>query len=296
MLPVLILLLAAFWSSPPEDPESEVLQFVKERISHHDEINFAEFYNDSRWSAVQKEYLGRLYETFFQIPPVLRSEYMSLQRLPSEAELAATFGVSRQSIRILLDVMASDPRIPPLFTRDGETHELLSLNLENIDGFVDAFGGQVRVTRWESKPLPVFRLDRFDEGVLSNEDLREKPSFIYFWFTGCPPCERAAPIVAKLHERFAERVAFVGFNADRALRLNISDQSRREHLRKHNIKFPNLYLDRKARAAFGGLVAFPAFFLVRSDGIIARHLISYQDERTLEDQIKALLHPSNRSQ
>lgn len=269
--------------------EIKVLENVREMMSRSGRVVFSELYNDSRFSAEEKEFLGRLYEIFFQIPGYCKTELQNTGRIPLRQDIASSFGISRGSVDLLLQVMTADPRVPRLFTRNPQTQEIDSLNLQNIDAFVRQRGSQVRVTQWQGKPLPSFELDAFDGGKIGSAELAGKNVLIYFWFTGCPPCERIAPLLAELHSQYSiSNFAVLGFNADRILGLPTSDGERLSHLKKHGVGFVNAHLDKKVREAFGNVGVFPTLFFVKSDGTIWRNVINYQDRSTLEKLISEL--------
>lgn len=276
--------------------EIRVLQNIQKMMAQQGRVVFSDLYNSDQFSAEEKAFLARLYEIFFQIPGFLKTEFESTGKVPTRRELAASFGISTPSVELLLTVMASDPRMPSLFSRDPENREIQSLHLENIDVFVRARGNQVRVTQWEGKAVPAFELARLDGQKISSDDLAGKNILIYFWFTGCPPCVRIAPLLADLHRQYGgSDFQVIGFNADQVLELSVADEERNEHLKKAGVTFLNAHLDQATRQAFGGVNIFPTLFLIKSDGTIFHHLINYQDRATLERAITELLTSSRSS-
>ena len=287
---VVVFWVSTWLFSESTDVETRVLGSIERILEQEGRVRFSDLYNSDRFTPQEKAYLGRLYEVFFQIPDFLNREHRSTGRVPTIREIAAKVGINMEAVNVLLTVMASDSRIPPLFTRNPHSQEIESLNLENISAFLAAYGSQVQVTQWAGKPLPSFQLIRFDGQTISSSDLIGKNALIYFWFTGCPPCVRIAPILADLHRRYGlANFRVVGFNADRILGLTTSDEERKSHLKKLGVGFTNAHLDGATRRAFGNVNAFPTLFLVKKDGTIFRHLINYQDRETLEKEIKNLI-------
>ncbi len=276
--------------SESTDVETHVLGSIERILEQEGRVRFSDLYNSDRFTPQGKAYLGRLYEAFFQIPGFLNREHRSTGRVPTIREIAAKVGINMEAVNLLLTVMASDPRIPPLFTRNPHSQKIESLNLENISAFLAAYGNQVQVTQWAGKPLPSFQLVRFNGQTISSRDLTGKNALIYFWFTGCPPCVRIAPILADLNRKYgSSNFRVIGFNADQVLGLTTSDEERKNHLEKLGGGFANAHLDRATRRAFGNVNVFPTLFLVKKDGIIFRHMINYQNREILEEVINNLI-------
>ena len=170
--------------------------------------------------------------------------------------------------------------MPTLFERSSLSREIESLQLGNIEAFIQSRGSEVKVTQWEGQTLPEFELTSFQDEKISSRDLAERSVLIYVWFTGCPPCIRIAPTLADLDRRYsASNFQVIGFNAG---------QQREAYLQESNLHFANAHLDQATGEAFGNVNVFPTLFFVASDGTIFRHMINYQDRETLESIIEAL--------
>jgi len=285
--------LIPFWLAPllaQSTAEEKVLQSVQQMMQNDDgTVIFSELYNDDRFSSEEKAFLGRLYEIFFQIPLFLKSEYESTGEIPTRSHIASGFGITPQSVDLLLTVMESDSRMPTLFERNPLSREIESLQPATIDAFIERRSGEVKVTQWEGQTLPAFELTTFQGEKIGNRDLAEKNLLIYFWFTGCPPCIRIAPHLDYVDRRYsASNFQVIGFNADHVIGVNATDQQREVYLREHNLSFANAHLDQATWEAFGNVQIFPTLFFVAPDGTIFRHMINYQDRETLESIIKAL--------
>lgn len=290
MRKIVFLLLAAASLVAQSPVEQKVLQSVRQMAQREGRVTFSDLYNNPDFTAQEKAFLGHLYETFFQIPELLKSEYEGSGDTPSRQRIADALGLSILSVDLLLTVMESDSRVPPLFKRDAESREITALNLENIAAFIAHRGSEVKLTQWQGTSLPAFELPSFDGERVSQNDLSGKSSLIYFWFTGCPPCVRIAPILADLDRDYSQSgFDVVGFNADRILGLTTTDQERRDYLQKNNLGFTNLHLDQATREAFGNVNVFPTLFFVNREGLVAQHAVNFQDRPALEEIVEKLL-------
>lgn len=283
----LVIFLAGTLLAQPQ-VESQVLGKIQEMIREGERINFSDLYNHPDFNAEERAFLGRLYEVFFAIPGYLKTEYQVTGDIPTIEETAASFGLSLQSVQLLLNVMEADPRVPKLFDR-GESGEISALNLQQIDQFIERRGTQVRMT-WAGEKLPDFSLETFDGDILTRENLKRKSALLYFWFTGCPPCVRQAPILANLHAKYSSSdLELVGFCADDLLEIGTTPESRRIYIEKQGLNFIHATLNRETRDAFGGINVYPTLFLVSADGTVFRQMVNFQEQVVLEDAIQELL-------
>ena len=269
--------------------ETRVLQKVKEMMAREGRVTFSDLYN-GEFTVQEKAFLGRLYEIFFQIPAFLKREHQSTGEIPKRLHVAIEFGISQDSVDLLLAVMESDRRIPSLFTRNLQSREIEALEVTNIDAFVRSHGSQVKVTQWADKRLPSFDLAAFDGKRIRSSDLVGSHVLIYFWFTGCPPCTRISPLLADLNRQYASsNFRVIGLNADTILGLSTTVEERGRYLKKVGVDFTNAHLDNATQQAFGMVNVFPTLFLVGADGVISQHFINYQDRETLEGAVAALV-------
>jgi thiol-disulfide isomerase/thioredoxin len=270
--------------------EQKVVESVQGMMRTQEEVIFSELYNDDRFNSEEKAFVGRLYEIFFEIPGFLKSEFESTGKIPARQHISAGFGISLPSVDLLLAVMQTDPRVPPLFRRNSETGEIESLELENIEFFIDYLGTSVRVTQWVGARMPPFELTSFENETIRSQDLAGRSLLIYFWFTGCPPCVRIAPILEELDRKYSDsNFQVLGFNADRVLEVGVTDQQRQDYLRGHDLHYLSVHVDQPTRQAFGNINVFPTLFFVSSDGTIFQHSINYQDQEALESVIRELI-------
>ena len=276
----------------PDPVEARVLEAVRQVMREGGgRVTFSDLYNDTRLGSEDKAFLGRLYEIFFQIPGYLKAQHAIGESVPQRIQIGDNFGISRDSVEVLLQVMERDPRMPRLFTRDSATREIASIESAAIDAFVSRRGQSVRVTSWVEQQLPDFTLQRLDgSGSLSQASLTGRGSLVYFWFSGCPPCVRLAPHLAELDRKYRSKgFQTIGFNADVILNIPTTDKKRNAYLAKTGTTYPNLHLNRHVQAAFGNVNVYPTLFITGPNLKIRHHLINYQDLETLEAAVKNIL-------
>ena len=273
-----------------ESAETRVLTKLEQLMQQGAPLTFSRLHNDSRFEKEEKDFIGRMYEILFAIPSFLKSEHEQTESIPTLRKIADHFGVTVESIDLLLTVMAADRRVPSFFVRDQASKEITSLQLARIAGFIRKHEGGVQVTGWEGRPIPSFRIETFGDKTLSSANLAGTNILLYFWFTGCPPCVRITPHLKSLHEKYqGSNFKLIGLNADRVLGLTATDRDREDYQKRHGINFVNAHIDEATREAFGQVNVFPTLFAVNSEGVVTRHLINYQDWSTLDEAVRQLV-------
>jgi len=283
---VLWLTLPLAASTPPEAAVHEKVRGMM-RASEGDVV-FTDLYNGPI-SDEEREYASRLYEVFFAIPELLRTEYRATGQLPTLEAIAGSFGISAEAADLLLEVMTSDSRMPELLTRDPASGALISLDIEAIDRFVERRGSALELSGWRGRELPAFDYVTLDGREGNVTELRGRPVLLYLWLTRFPVCRRNTPVMAELQALFGERVAFLGLNADEALGLEVRGEERRAWLEDNGIRYTNATLDHATRESLGNPNIFPTFFLVDAEGRVQGLALNFQDLESLSARLKPLL-------
>jgi len=191
---------------------------------------------------------------------------------------------------LLLEVMESDSRMPPILVLNKDSGEIASVDLKAVDEFTGARGTEVNLSGWRGRPLPDFSLRTLDGGQMSRSDLAGKPALIVIWLTGCPDCRRTLPNIVRLFEEYGGRgFQVVGFNVDKALGLNRTDSDRAGFVNSLGLNFPSLFLDEATRAGYGNLNIYPTLIFVSADGMVDRLVFNFQEYDSLSDIAVRLL-------
>jgi thiol-disulfide isomerase/thioredoxin len=94
---------------------------------------------------------------------------------------------------------------------------------------VNATRAQLLPTRADA--LPSFTVDRYHRLLA---ELRGTPVVVNMWGSWCPPCTDEAPMLAKAHRRYGDRVQFLGIDIEDTV------PSARAFMRRFDWTFPSI--------------------------------------------------------
>lgn len=138
-------------------------------------------------------------------------------------------------------------------------------------------------TQGKAGPAPKFAGELFSGKKVALADYRGKPLVINFWASWCPPCRGEQPDFVKAHEKFGDRVQFLGIN------FRDSEAPAAKFMRDFKVNYESIY-DPSGRIGFKyGVKALPATFFVDAQGKIIRREIGGVTKKNLLKGIDQLL-------
>ena len=291
---VLLFLSAAVELPAQSDPgvEKIIVDYLKQHVEPGKPVIVSELVNNVFTGEEERRELNRLFNIFFKIPIFVVQHKVATDRIPTLDDISRQFNLRvAGEADVLLTIMESDPRIPRFLTRDPDSGEILSVDIEAIKNdrrFSQAI--ERTLAGWSGKTVPDFTLDLFDGGKISSGDLLGKNYLIYFWFSGCPPCMKLSPSLSKLQEEHTvEDFQVLAVNADRVLELDTTDQERADYIRRQALGFTFAHMNAEMREKFGNISVYPTLFLVDSRGVVRKHYIGYQGPEVLASDIEQIL-------
>ncbi|MGQ9902209.1 MAG: HEAT repeat domain-containing protein [Fimbriimonadales bacterium] len=111
-----------------------------------------------------------------------------------------------------------------------------------------------------------------------------KPLLLNFWGTWCGDCQAELPHLIALHQRYADRVQFVGIAFDEPE----GEQGLRRFCTKKGIRYPQVMGDERTRDAFD-ISGVPQTVLIDTQGRIRFWWMGARDAGTLERALQLLL-------
>ena len=278
----------------PQAPaaEARVVEYLKANVKPGQPVVVSDLYNTVFTSPEERAVLNRLFNTFFKMPLYLAQHLTAAGKPPTLREISEQFQFEVPGeADVMLRIMESDPRMPRFITRDAATGEITSVDVDRILAH-PRFGKALErtITGWEGRPAPAFATTTYDGMPLTSESLAGKPHLVYFWFTGCPPCVRTAPLLAELDREFAPRgFRIVALNADRALELPYTDEDRTAYAARSGWGFTLAHMTPDVQEAYGAVSVFPTLFFVDRKGTVVRHFVNFQPKAILETATRVAL-------
>lgn len=135
------------------------------------------------------------------------------------------------------------------------------------------------------KPLPDVQAETLvaPPPELRLKDLRGEPVYIDVWASWCVPCREEAPMIARLWQRYRDKIRFVGIDTQDG------GGEGRAFVRKFGLDFPHLFDPKSKLATRLGVYGIPTMFLVDREGRTAAVLVGKQGQRRLDRYLRLLL-------
>lgn len=122
-----------------------------------------------------------------------------------------------------------------------------------------------------------------EEAVLASDDLRGKPVVMNFWASWCGPCEDEAPLFKEAHERYGNRISFLGVN------IKDAEDDALAFDEKWGLEYPDVRDENNEIFTDYGLTGQPETFFLDADGVIVEHVNGPVSPQTLELLLAGLL-------
>jgi thiol-disulfide isomerase/thioredoxin len=281
--------------SAQSDPaiEKRIVDYLREHhVKPKQPVAVSNLLNNVFTGEEERNEINRLFNVFFKIPLFVVQHKVATDRIPTLADISRQFNLHVPGeADVLLSVMELDPRIPRFMTRDPDSGEILSVDIEAVRNdrrFSQAI--ERTLAGWSGRTAPEFTLDLFSGDKISSKDLSGKNYLIYFWYSGCPPCMKLSPYLSKMQEKYADSNFLVlAVNTDRQLELDTTDETRVAYIEANALQLEFAHSNREMLEAYGNISVYPSFFLVDSEGVIRNHYVGYQTPEVLESGIEKIL-------
>lgn len=127
---------------------------------------------------------------------------------------------------------------------------------------------------------PAFELKGMDGGVYRVGGPREKPLWLNFWASWCPPCKEEAPELVKLYAKYKDKIDLYAVN----LTGNDDYEQARAFAAEYGFSFPVL-LDHTLRAAqLYRFQVIPTSFLIDRNGNVV-DMFNYLEPEELDKRV-----------
>lgn len=145
----------------------------------------------------------------------------------------------------------------------------------------------IMVTAGAPRPgsaAPILELAGLDGEEYKVGGSREKPLFLNFWASWCPPCKEEAPELARLYEKYKDKLDLYAVN----LTGNDDFEDAKSFALEHNFTFPVLLDYTMQGAELYRFQVIPTSYLIDKDGRIV-DIIHYLEPDELEKKMKKLI-------
>ena len=136
------------------------------------------------------------------------------------------------------------------------------------------------------EPFYYFEVETLSGEKIQLKDYQGKILLINVWDTICPPCIAEFPSFTELYNKYNDDgFEILGFT--QALYEN--EDGVKKFIKMHNINYPNAIVSNQLLSNLPKGSGIPKTYLIDQNGILAKKYIGFQEKKTFENDIKALL-------
>ena len=112
--------------------------------------------------------------------------------------------------------------------------------------------------------------------VMNLSDLRDKPVYLNFWATWCPPCVRELPHIQAKYEQYKDKIHFL------AISLDGEQAAPAEFIPAKGYTFPVGYGNEREISRTYNVEAIPMSLMIDTNGVVKAKIVGSMDETDLE--------------
>ena len=112
--------------------------------------------------------------------------------------------------------------------------------------------------------------------VMNLSDLRDKPVYLNFWATWCPPCVRELPHIQAKYEQYKDKIHFL------AISLDGEQAAPAEFIPAKGYTFPVGYGNEREISRAYNVEAIPMSLMIDTNGVVKAKIVGSMDETDLE--------------
>ena len=112
--------------------------------------------------------------------------------------------------------------------------------------------------------------------VMNLSDLRDKPVYLNFWATWCPPCVRELPHIQAKYEQYKDKIHFL------AISLDGEQAAPAEFIPAKGYTFPVGYGNEREISRAYNVEAIPMSFIIDTNGVVKAKIVGSMDEADSE--------------
>lgn len=134
--------------------------------------------------------------------------------------------------------------------------------------------------------VPGFTAKVLGGGELALNELRGRPVVMNFWASWCGPCKDEAPFLRSAHERYGDRVIFLGVN------IRDAESDALAFVDRYGLDYIHVRDEDLSIYSDYGLTGQPETFFVDQDGVLVEHVPGPLDEAGLLELLDVLVRRS----
>lgn len=171
-------------------------------------------------------------------------------------------------------------------------------NKKNNENFqnTDENSSQKTASAIELEEMPIdnfdfHTIDIVDGKVIKSEDFyKEKPiTLVNIWGTFCGPCKEEMPDLAKLHEKYKDKINFLGVVVDTNANMDTNVEEAKKIIKDSGVNYINIMPNPTTEDNLVNITAIPTTFFVNSEGKILGGFVGKFEKEKLEKTLDKLI-------
>jgi cytochrome c-type biogenesis protein len=126
-----------------------------------------------------------------------------------------------------------------------------------------------------------------------SEFVKNKPVFLNFWGTWCPPCRKEIPDIIEISKENKDNLIVTGIALERSDNIEGRKSSVFEYASSNGIDYVNFIIDPKIERdlimAYGGINAVPTTYMLSSDGKLDEKIVGMRSKEQFMQFINPLI-------
>lgn len=129
-----------------------------------------------------------------------------------------------------------------------------------------------------------FKLPLYNGGEIDLKDFAGKPVLVMFFTENCPYCQKAAPFINKISDKYSSKIEVVGIS------VKANSESAKEFAKQFNLKFKVAYNGMEIAKKYG-ISGVPFIYLLNKDHTLNKVWAGYDAsyESSIDESIAKII-------
>ncbi|MGF0096371.1 redoxin family protein [Peptoniphilus sp. SGI.035] len=155
----------------------------------------------------------------------------------------------------------------------------------------DATTSAMKLSEMQIEKFDFKTMNIMDGKIVNSEEFyKEKPiTLVNAWGTFCGPCKEEMPDLAKLYEKYKDKINFLGVVVDTNANMDTNVEEAQKIIKDSGVNYTNIMPNPTTEESLATITAMPTTFFVNSEGKILGGFVGKADKDSLEATIEKVI-------